>query len=291
MQRMENKNLERYGTIASWADDLGISRPTLESKLKIERAIIGKTSRGILRPFYSESYVREALQHLFMDKVETDETGFFMEGSERLGNLDAWQKETGMSRRTLTSGMDASRMRMAKGNQGMPCAFYPESAFANLREDRDSLPITDEEGFVTPEDGTETLGTACAWKRKLDVDYDQTMRRLLAKQQGIPGILAANNRKITLYRESVVRQIVENFSALQIADETGFFQLDGMRYGTMGAFVRLHDLEHNMVKKRCAALVGIDGRSPTGQVLPGKFFKESDMCEACKDLIPVSHGK
>lgn len=294
---MENSELEKFGTVASWSRELDLSETTVASRLKAVEAIQGKDCTGSnITLFFPETSVRIALAELLEDLPFADETGFFRLGhgdsaQERYGTLDGWARTLGIGKRRLSAFVDSSKTIKGKTANGRVCIFYAESCVRQLQQHLDSLPITDEQGFVTV--NSERYGTTGAWSRVLGLKFVNTLaRRLKGETDNVHALLQKNGKEILLYPESMVRGVVsELFSAPQ-ADVSGFFELGNMRHGSIGAFAKAWGINYTTLKNRCAGLQGITGRSPTGQILIKKFFTESDAREQCVDLLPVhDHGK
>lgn len=195
---MEQQNdLEKYGTVASWSKELGISQSTIALRLKETEGIQGKDyTSGNIALFYPETSVRAALGELLKDLPYADADGFFKLDSVRYATLEGWQRTLGIGKRKLSVALHPSKGKKGKTANGRIRIFYPES------------------------------------------------------------------------------------------DESGFFEQNGIRYGTIGALSKTWKINYSTLTNRCARLQGKTGRSPTGQLLIGKFFKESDVQACCKDLIP-----
>jgi len=137
----------------------------------------------------------------------------------------------------------------------------------------------------------EKLGSTGAWAREFGFNHITTLRRLLQITRSTRGKLFPSNKEISLYAESDVRVAVERFSSLPQADENGYFEISGDAYATIGAYARKKNMNYTSVKNRCSRFAGIDGRSPTGQILLGKFFRESDLEAACAGLTSGKNAK
>ncbi len=274
-------NGQQYGTIRAWAKTIGISSPTIKVKLNGVEGIRGKNIKGAINEFYPKSSIKEKCFDLLEDVPVSDENGFFELDGERYGSLYLWSKEFGVSRHVIFERLNGLEGINGKNKNGRIHKFYPESrvkkSCADLMLD---LPKADESGFF--ELNEERYGAIAGWARELNISYRSIKKRLF----GIKEIRGKSNKGgiCDFYSESDIRNICADLLAdLPKADENGFIEINGEKYGTIEAWARVLTISSNAIKKRLNELEGIRGKDGGGRIC--EFYAGSIVRERCSDFI------
>lgn len=304
--RDEGDKAMRYGSIRTWAKDRCIPAPVLRERLQ-GKGIAGRDARGKLweSGFYSEDAVDEicaALPSLLYlgGLPMADNAGFFIltgvQGQEeRYGTKLAWSVALDVSDGTINHylrgsvGIDGRN----RGNLVEKGGFYPESL---LRQKcpalfEKNLPQADATGFflLASSDGVEErYGTKQRWSKELGVSDVSIAHHV----QGFDGIIGRNSQgqATPFYAESLLRQrCPQFFEKLPCADEKGFIFQDGVRYGTIFAWMNDLELGQKYMMRIVKDLEGISGRTRRGKVAVNGFFPEPTVRDACRNNSP--HGK
>jgi len=164
-------------------------------------------------------------------------------------------------------------------------AFFSESdvrtACADLLQ---PLPQADETGFFI-RDG-ERYGTIGAFSKVLRISPITITHRI--KTHKLPNIKGKDKggRVCDFYSESVIRKnCVDILQLVPEADENGFFEKDGQRYGTVRAWSKEFEIADGSILLRIKThnLQNIKGKDKSGKVCD--FYSESVMREICADLL------
>lgn len=122
----------------------------------------------------------------------------------------------------------------------------------------------------------------------IKIDYGTLLRRLQkAGKIGITGRSKINQvLKNAFYAESDVREVVADLLlTIPQADESGFFEKDGVKFGTALAWLKTLAMPKTTIYRR---IKNIKEKSIQGKTKQGKisdFYSESDIREACADLL------
>ena len=299
-QADENNFIEKdgikYGTIKAWSRVLPISGPTVASRLKDShvKSIKGKDKKGHVFNFYSESDIRFACYDLLQGLSQADENGFFEKDGIKYGSIRAWSKVLSVSAPTITSRLKQSQVRGVEGKnfQGHKYTFYPEvdvrSACADLLETE--LPQADEDRFFV-KDGIK-YGMIHSWSKVLPISHITIIPQLKHFQtKAIKGKDKVGHIR-NFYSESDIRTTcADSLQEMPQADETGFFEKDGIKYGTVHAWSKVLSLAEDTITSRLKHFEknSIKGKSNKGQIR--NFFSEIDVRIACADLLqPLSQA-
>jgi hypothetical protein len=161
--------------------------------------------------------------------------------------------------------------------------FYEESIVREKCADlSEEMSQADENGFFE-KDGKK-YGTSSSWSIALKISQQATHRRL--KDLEATKARSSNGNIQEFYEESVVReQCADLFEELPQADESGFFEKDGKKYGTVNAWARIINRHPATIKKRLGEIKGITGKSANGKIFTESFYEESLIYEKL-NIIP-----
>jgi hypothetical protein len=215
-----------------------------------------------------------------------------LEETERYGSICAWAKEIQAS-----DDVVANRLKGIQGISGrtirnvvLENSFYPESIvhhlcsdLINRGSDHKTLPTCDRNGFLllTEEGNSVRYGNRNAWAKELGI-AGSSMRRNLRDADHIE---ALDSRKSIrkMYRESIVRKVCsDHLKEIPEADQCGFFEIEGIRYGTRSAWKTA--LKCTSLK---VDLVGITGGDKNGQIRESAFLSETQI----RDVLKISERK
>ena len=89
----------------------------------------------------------------------------------------------------------------------------------------------------------------------------------------------------TFYPQSQIQLALKDYLALPRADENGFIELDGQRYGTLARLRQLLNLSESAILDRLKGrtATSVQGRSFKGRVR--NFYSESELREICQDIL------
>ncbi len=230
---MEHNELERYGTVNNWSQELGISWPLMEKRLKSCPAVTGRDFTGQIQEegYYAESDVRERCADLLQALPVTDDDGFYLHKGEtenaRYGTSTAWARELGLA--TSSIGRSLSKVEGIEGRDkgNRKRILYEEAkvrvACAELLAD---LPQVDTEGFLTID--AVRHAALDTWSRVFQVGFT-TLQKRLEKAEGIRARDRRNHSHM-VYAEMDVRSVIAlELAELPQADEEGFIAIDGKR--------------------------------------------------------------
>jgi len=146
------------------------------------------------------------------------------------------------------------------------------------------LPQTDEEGFFI-KDGKK-YGIISTWSIVIGIPKPTIKARIkIHNLQGIKG-KDKNGQVRNFYPESAIRQICSDLvQDIPQADENGFFEKDGQKYGSIGAWYRVLRISQNAIRSRVRAHnpQNIKGKDKGGRIFD--FYSESAIRQICSDLV------
>lgn len=184
--------------------------------------------------------------------------------------------------------IEAGKIGMtARNNIGIVLknAFFSEadvrSACADLIQ---TISHADEEGFLV-KDG-EKYGTIGVWPKVLEIS--ETAIKSRVKTHNPKSIKGKDSigKICNFYSESAIREVCADLleDILQ-ADEKGFFEKDGQKYGTITVWSVAFGISHGAILSRIIRhdLQGVKGKDKNGHICD--FYLESAICEICSDLL------
>jgi len=164
-------------------------------------------------------------------------------------------------------------------------AFYSETDVRSTCADLlQSLPKADEYGFFEKDD--RRYGTIKAWSKSLGISTTTITRRI--KTQNPKSVKGKNNNGnvYAFFSEADIRGLCADLlEDIPQADENGFFEKDGQRYGTIISLSSTLGISAHAITKRIKIhnLQSIKGKMKGGQIYD--FFPESSIREICEDLL------
>jgi len=293
--RLGSESEIRYGTIKSWAHEMGtVSEASMRRRLKSVKGITGKDKGGRIDTdgFYTQEEINIACADLLSEMPCADETNFFVLDAERFGTVHAWSNELKITSISIRKRLKHAKGMTAKDSQKKIVwhGFFSESLIKEICRDileRVSIPNLDQISAANPIPidkfiilGNTKYGTIDAWANKLNISIS-TINRRLRGINGIKGRLP-NGRMIRgcFFAEEIVRrQCAELLDPnIPIADETGFFTMNGERYGTANLWAKFFNLPTTLYKKLKAAN-GQKGKDSFGRIWT--FYSESIVRKHC----------
>ncbi len=203
---------------------------------------------------------------------------------ERYGMAASWCQEFGLTQKVVESRLLKVDGVLAKAAGGQLRTFYKESDVRSALADvLQSLPVTDREGFFVAEGGAR-YGTIDAWAEKLGV-WPQTLQNRLREVSFLQGRGSTGNA-VRLYEESAVTVVSHDLlQEYPIADEAGFFAVDGQRYGTLKTWAQELKLSEGTLRKYLASIKGTTAKLYRGKIVEEGFYAESDVRSVCANLL------
>jgi len=267
-----------------------LSEDLIRRKLK-EGGVIGVTARAntgrvFQGGFYSESSVREYCKD-FIVLPQADEEGFIELQGERYGTKTSLTQSLGVSYSLVNKRLESLSLRSIKGKnrQGKVCDFYPEPAVKDLLKDHlQPLPQADEEGFLMFEG--RRYGTIFSLSRILTISETPIRPRLKSSSlRPIRGKAHLGNIHDFYPVEDAIALCADLLEPLPVADEEGFFILEGRRYGTVRSLARLLGMNDQPIAKRVKAssLKPVKGKSKMSKVRD--YYLEEAIRDLCADLL------
>ena len=134
------------------------------------------------------------------------------------------------------------------------------------------LPWADKDGFFEL-DGVK-YGTVCSWSRILPISESSVALRM--KEAGIEGVKGKIRGHVRLFysQHDVRSACADLLQPLLQADESGFFEKDGNRYGTLSALGKVLDINSRTIqlKLESTAIKPVKGKDSQGKI--GNFYSE-----------------
>lgn len=301
LQPSDAEEMERYGNLTSWSEELGISKRTMRTRLQDVRGITGKNNWGktLEDGFYAESDVRRCCEDLLIEMPKADKQGFFMIGEERYGSKDAWEREL-----QLSEGVLDCRLSSEQGITGRDCvgrvrknAYFCEQVMLDKCKDLlQDLPAADRDGFFVI-DGIR-YGHKHAWCKEMNVQMSTIKTRL----DGVRGVTGKGMNGQVLeegfFPESVVLQRCSAFvDGTPKTDKDGFMQYDGPNgvetYGNLSAWAKKLGVSVNTVIDRLKGVDSITALDSRNRLLKRGCYPESAIREKLGDFLremPVADG-
>src|SRR3989344_9051979 len=98
--------------------------------------------------------------------------------------------------------------------------------------------MTEADSQVPAQEEMERCATIYNWSRELNLSITAINKRI-TELASIPA-LDSRNRIVQCYPESIIRKYCSDLLAVMLeADDTGFFVLNGKKYGTLTAWERI----------------------------------------------------
>jgi superfamily II DNA or RNA helicase len=280
---------ERYSTVDSWSKTLGLNGKIIGGQLKGEKGITGKDSRNVIRVngFFGENTVLGKCADYLIDMPKADNNGFFILGGKRYGTVYAWTSEIDVCCRTLKKCLEGEKGITGKDAAGRirKYSYYEESivkerCIKHIKKN----PITDANGFFVLHN--KKYGTAYAWSKVLGLS-EEMIKKKLKNVKGITGRVAGGRiMQDSFFDEEKVREVCSMlFVEMPRADESGFFTLEGERFGTVKAWTREFRVTSSTITRRLRGIQGITGKLSGGQIITDGFYGERCARAKCADLF------
>lgn len=291
-----NEESERFGTARAWSIELGIGDITVRKRLEGIEGISGRDCLGRVHVnmYHPESVVRQACANLLRDDVEmADDNGFIYPNGIKCGTVGAWYSSFPVSRSYFAKRLRGREFVTGKDDQRRIQKFYPESVVREACPEcfEPNLPQANDEGYIKL--GDQICKTAPAWSKELGVSVP-TIKKRIDSESVVQG-KDSRGQIQDYYPENIVLDRCKDISRQDIpcADENGFFDKDGERYGTILAWARVLPISDPPVRKRLKGVKGIVGKASSGNLC--HFFPKSVVLDLCADLLqadlPESDGE
>jgi len=277
-----------HGTIESLARLLGISTPTILSRIRGPGVVSvrGRAVSGNACDFYPEPAIRELCGSILALMPQAGADGFAEVDGVRHGTVYALTQSLGISRTFLRRRLGGAALVPIKGKDkgGNITDFYAEPAVRELCADHLApLPVADESGFVLVNDVR--YGGVSAFGDLLGLSGTTVSSRL--GESGIVPIRGKSKKGqlSDFYPEPAVREACADLLFLPKADETGFVVIDNIRHTTIGTFSDLLKIDQNSVYRRLdgSDIASVRGRDRQGK--PCDLFPEPSLLRACSDIL------
>jgi len=284
------KDRIRYGTVHSWGEELNIVKNSIYRLLRKTKlqAVDGKDRCGKITKFYTEADIRSVCVHLLQDVPQVDKSGFFEKDGIRFGSVKSWSEELGIGQRTILTRLKKVKIRTTKCRNGSGRIFdyYPESDIRSLCSDvLTPMPQADESGFFEI-DGV-LYGNIKVWAEELGIAPSCLTEKIRQeKVEGVDGKYRTTKGIAKFYPEPEVRQsCADLLQPLPQADEAGFFEKDGDKYGTAYSWSYCFPISDAAIQSRLnrSGAKRIKGKDRGGRI--ATFYSQSDISSACADLI------
>jgi hypothetical protein len=279
----------RCGTIKAFTMEMGIGEKAISSR--IDKASIspvrGKDKSNHVQEFYPEPAIREICADLLGDFLVADDSRFIEIDGIRHGSVWAFSQLFGISAKAIASRLGKAPVAsvQAKDQLRRVQKFYPEPAIRSLCADLlGDRPMADKTGFIMKEG--ERYGTFNSFARLLGI-----YKKSIATRVGRMGIVPFSGKDQCgnvwdFYPESAVRKACADLlTPLPVADQSGFIEVDGVRYGTRESLARLFGIDNMGIVNRIekAGLVPVKGRAKSGGIRD--FYSEPAMRSLCADFL------
>jgi len=175
---------------------------------------------------------------------------------------------------------------MARASIGevLKSTFYSEGDVREVCADLlVSLPKADKSGFF--EIDNIRYGAIANWSKELNISIPTIMRRM---KENLPQSIKGKGRNgsiVDFYAEPDIRSLCADFLAPYQADKSGFFEQDGIRYGSVAIWskelnISIPTIVEKIEKTRPKAVKGISRRGTIKD-----FYAEPDMRSLRADLL------
>lgn len=283
------KDGKQHRTAEAWSGLLPISAIAIINRLEKNKikGVKGKSKNGQIYMFYSKPDILEICSDLLEDLPRADENGFFEKDSIKYGFVYAWSQTLSISRASIIIRLKKFGKQGIKGKNkmGLTFDFYSEpDILSSCADILKKIPKADKSGFIK-KDGIR-YGTTPVLSKALGVSKGVIIR--IIKASSIPSIKGKDGAGGTrdYYPEPEIMDfyITDLPRAIPQADESGFFEKDGMKYGTIGSWTRVLRIPRKIITRslKDAGKHGIEGRGKSGY---NRFYSEPDIHEVCGDLL------
>ncbi len=203
---------------------------------------------------------------------------------ERYGTQSNWSKVLGLSEPTVKKYLVNEQHIVGADKRGKPQAFYSETnvrkKLALLLQD---IPQVDASGFCTWMG--KRYGLITAWARELNIS-SATVSRKMQDMESLKGKDHTGRVREKLYVEAdIYKQCSYLIEEMPCADESGFFQQNGIHFGTIGAWAKKFDADPQRFSSRMDADMGTTGKDAGGRIHIKGYFPETHIRESCRDII------
>lgn len=258
----------RYATIGCWIKELRLTGPAVVPRVKKSgiESIKLKSKMGHLRDYYSEPDIRSACADLLEELPQADESGLIQVNGAVYGTKASWSKVLKLQDGTIGKRLARVKTQPIEGRtaEGKRCKFYEEGVVRKVCGDLIGDFPQAGEGHILMIEGIRH-STITRWAGILEIDGGTIKRRIAST--AIKGITARDTtgqiRKNAFFSEDDVRKFCADIihTDLLSADETGFFEKDGIRYGTTGVWARflnkpVHKVQSCLKKSKVEPIKG-----------------------------------
>ncbi len=292
---------ESYGSIGALAKKLNTSHSNLEKIIKNIKlqGITAKDIHGVIRQkkYYKNSEALKIAVDMSNSTPQADSDGFFRQDGEKYGSTTGWSKELKISETTIKKKLKIAKSygitAMDTHGRLRENAYFSESIIQEVLSDLlVQCPQANKEGCIE----LDSVKYACAnvWARYFKKSENITIgERAIRKQlkiEGVSGITGRDAARIirikAFYSEADVREACADLlQDLPRADESGFFEKEGVRYGTLNSLAKVLGAPRGggMDRKIKSIIQPIKGRIKSGNIV--NFYPEPAVREACADLL------
>jgi hypothetical protein len=272
---------------SKWLALLNAPSAPFEQALKRIQGILGKDKGNRVLTFYPEGKIRSCLGELMEVVPQVDESGFFKIGDVRYAGVCKWAEELSVGLKVLQRLITQSGIKgiAAKDCQGKihKGAYFSESDIREMGISPCMLQAGKDGSLAS---GSDRYRSVQAWSELLKI-HPNTIRTYLKKSGKTPlRIRDSIGHPRAMFSE---KDVLESVSALMRdlpqADENGFFEIEGRKYGTVENWQDVLGISASSVRnrlKRCK-VEGVSGFERGGKIVT--FYSEAAMRKLCADLL------
>lgn len=271
-----------YGNFDAWIAKLGIARKTLERCIAQTDMIDGYDRGNRLRKcsFVAENIVRQKCAHELQQVPQADKNGFAIVEGERYASITTWAEEMKIGLHFMET-LRGQPSRNVRSPNGVIASYYSETQVRSVVSDISALPCANEEGIAIV--NNERYATRTKWAKILGIPV-MNIRERTADTVGVSmrmptvGVLEK-----AFYKETDIRQRCADLLDFPKANEGGFIEQEGKRYGTLHAWMKEFGPCFKAMANRVEHLPTIKGRNRKNAICD--FYEEQAVLTACADLI------
>ncbi len=245
---------EHWGSIESCARVIGVGRQQITNRVK-KNPLSTRRGRDATRKivaFYSLEEILRTFPDLSKAVPQAEADGFVEADGERWAPLTLISMQLGIDRDAIVTRLlnQSVKTKEAKDRVGRITEFYPLSTIEQLCSGLlENLPLADEHGFFEA-DG-ERWGTIKAIAKAISFDRTEVMRRVGEATVRSRRGKNASGRVCLFYPIPEVEHLcIDRLETLPRADEHGFFEADGRRWGLVKSIAAEVDVSHNGLRER-----------------------------------------
>ena len=286
----------RYATVTSWVEHfekhegIAVSAFTITCRLKKAKKIgidaRNKTGTVLKNAFYSEVDIHSACSDILRPLPQTDKNGFFEKDGQQYASINTWSKIFSVAHRTIQKYLQQSKINSTEGkdNYGHIISFYSESEINQACSHFTSLPKADESGTI--EVGGDRYILIGTLVKTTGFSYSAIKSRIESSDVWHIEGRDKKGRPFTFFKEKELLILCsELLKEHHVSNGKGFIEVDGVKYGTVGALSRGFNVSKDIIRRviKSHSIKAVKGKRVGGQV--GDFYSEATVYKACEYLF------